>query len=79
MVLSCPQEYYDSVLCPLLGPMFAYMLQVRSSLSFQFICHKNLISSLLLMLLLKLMASLCFLLQRLNVKWQIINQRTSVK
>lgn len=34
MVLSCPQEYYDSVLCPLLGPMFAYMLQVRSSLSF---------------------------------------------
>uniref|UniRef100_A0A3B5K6M5 Exportin 5 n=1 Tax=Takifugu rubripes TaxID=31033 RepID=A0A3B5K6M5_TAKRU len=42
MVLSCPQEYYDSVLCPLLGPMFAYMLQ------------------------------------RLNVKWQVINQRTSV-
>uniref|UniRef100_A0A674PND2 Exportin 5 n=1 Tax=Takifugu rubripes TaxID=31033 RepID=A0A674PND2_TAKRU len=41
MVLSCPQEYYDSVLCPLLGPMFAYMLQ------------------------------------RLNVKWQVINQRTS--
>ncbi|KAM4607212.1 exportin-5 [Polymixia lowei] len=42
LVLSCPQEYYDSLLCPLLGPLFAYMLQ------------------------------------RLNVKWQIINQRTSV-
>uniref|UniRef100_H3CTC2 Exportin-5 n=1 Tax=Tetraodon nigroviridis TaxID=99883 RepID=H3CTC2_TETNG len=42
MVLSCPQEYYESVLCPLLGPLFAYMLQ------------------------------------RLNVKWQIISQRTSV-
>ncbi|XP_069000739.1 exportin-5 isoform X1 [Embiotoca jacksoni] len=42
VVLSCPQEYYDSLLCPLLGPLFAYMLQ------------------------------------RLNVKWQVINQRTSV-
>uniref|UniRef100_A0A8C8I9U2 Exportin-5 n=1 Tax=Oncorhynchus tshawytscha TaxID=74940 RepID=A0A8C8I9U2_ONCTS len=29
LVLSCPQEYYDSLLCPLLGPLFAYMLQVR--------------------------------------------------
>lgn len=37
MVLSCPQEYYESVLCPLLGPMFAYMLQVRSS-STHFLC-----------------------------------------
>ncbi|XP_036978586.1 exportin-5 isoform X1 [Acanthopagrus latus] len=42
LVLSCPQEYYDSLLCPLLGPLFAYMQQ------------------------------------RLNVKWQVINQRTSV-
>ncbi|XP_059215577.1 exportin-5 [Centropristis striata] len=42
LVLSCPQEYYNSLLCPLLGPLFAYMLQ------------------------------------RLNVKWQVINQRTSV-
>nr|XP_046258088.1 exportin-5 [Scatophagus argus] len=42
LVLSCPQEYFDSLLCPLLGPLFAYMLQ------------------------------------RLNVKWQVINQRTSV-
>uniref|UniRef100_A0A671YL76 Exportin 5 n=1 Tax=Sparus aurata TaxID=8175 RepID=A0A671YL76_SPAAU len=41
LVLSCPQEYYDSLLCPLLGPLFAYMQQ------------------------------------RLNVKWQVINQRTS--
>uniref|UniRef100_A0A671YN45 Exportin-5 n=1 Tax=Sparus aurata TaxID=8175 RepID=A0A671YN45_SPAAU len=29
LVLSCPQEYYDSLLCPLLGPLFAYMQQVR--------------------------------------------------
>ncbi|XP_047459747.1 exportin-5 [Mugil cephalus] len=42
LALSCPQEFYDSQLCPLLGPMFAYMLQ------------------------------------RLNVKWQVINQRTSI-
>ncbi|XP_075874583.1 exportin-5 [Nelusetta ayraudi] len=40
LVLSCPPEYYDTVLCPLLGPLFTYMLQ------------------------------------RLNVKWQVINQRT---
>uniref|UniRef100_A0A7N8YF45 Exportin-5 n=1 Tax=Mastacembelus armatus TaxID=205130 RepID=A0A7N8YF45_9TELE len=25
LVLSCPQEYYNSLLCPLLGPLFAYM------------------------------------------------------
>uniref|UniRef100_A0A3B4ZEZ9 Exportin-5 n=1 Tax=Stegastes partitus TaxID=144197 RepID=A0A3B4ZEZ9_9TELE len=30
LVLSCPQEYYESLLCPLLGPLFAYMMQVRS-------------------------------------------------
>uniref|UniRef100_A0A8C5CEK7 Importin N-terminal domain-containing protein n=1 Tax=Gadus morhua TaxID=8049 RepID=A0A8C5CEK7_GADMO len=41
LVLSCPQEYYESLLCPLVGPLFTYMLQ------------------------------------RLNVKWQIINQRSS--
>ncbi|CAL8298793.1 unnamed protein product [Merluccius merluccius] len=41
LVVSCPQEYYDSLLCPLVGPLFTYMLQ------------------------------------RLNVKWQLINQRTS--
>ncbi|XP_071764269.1 exportin-5 [Centroberyx gerrardi] len=41
LVLSCPQEYYNSLLCPLLGPLFAYMLQ------------------------------------RLNAKWQVINQRSS--
>ncbi|AWP13965.1 putative exportin-5 [Scophthalmus maximus] len=41
LVLSCPQEYYNSLLCPLLGPLFAYMQQ------------------------------------RLSVKWQVINQRTS--
>uniref|UniRef100_A0A7N6B9U9 Importin N-terminal domain-containing protein n=1 Tax=Anabas testudineus TaxID=64144 RepID=A0A7N6B9U9_ANATE len=29
LVLSCPPEYYDSLLCPLLGPLFAYMQQVR--------------------------------------------------
>uniref|UniRef100_A0AAQ5X8P6 Importin N-terminal domain-containing protein n=1 Tax=Amphiprion ocellaris TaxID=80972 RepID=A0AAQ5X8P6_AMPOC len=42
LVLSCPQEYYESLLCPLLGPLFAYMMQ------------------------------------RLNVRWQVINQRTSI-
>ncbi|KAM7385564.1 hypothetical protein PAMP_001643 [Pampus punctatissimus] len=42
LVLSCPQEYYDVLLCPLLSPLFAYMLQ------------------------------------SLNIKWQVINQRTSV-
>ncbi|KAM9848137.1 exportin-5 [Aulostomus maculatus] len=42
LVLSCPQEYYDSLLCPLLGPLFAFMLQT------------------------------------LNNKWQVINQRTSI-
>ncbi|XP_051816047.1 exportin-5 [Acanthochromis polyacanthus] len=42
LVLSCPQEYYDSLLCPLLGPLFAYMMQ------------------------------------RLNMRWQVINQRTSI-
>ncbi|XP_068183178.1 exportin-5 [Antennarius striatus] len=42
LVQSCPQEHYDRVLCPLLGPLFSYMLQ------------------------------------RLNAKWQIISQRTSM-
>ncbi|XP_077350762.1 exportin-5 isoform X1 [Festucalex cinctus] len=27
LVLSCPAEYNDSLLCPLLGPLFTYMLQ----------------------------------------------------
>ncbi|KAM6923339.1 exportin-5 [Lycodopsis pacificus] len=42
LVLSCPQEYYNTLICPLLGPLFAYMQQ------------------------------------RLSVKWQLINQRSSV-
>ncbi|XP_014907853.1 exportin-5 [Poecilia latipinna] len=42
LVISCPPEYHDSLLRPLLGPLFTYMQQ------------------------------------RLNVKWQVINQRTSV-
>ncbi|CAJ1067387.1 exportin-5 [Xyrichtys novacula] len=42
LVISCPQEYYNSLLRPLLGPLFTYMLQ------------------------------------RLNSKWQVINQRTSI-
>ncbi|MED6263098.1 hypothetical protein CHARACLAT_000924 [Characodon lateralis] len=42
LVLSCPPEHHDSLLRPLLGPLFTYMLQ------------------------------------RLNIKWQVINQRTSV-
>ncbi|XP_041866910.1 exportin-5 [Melanotaenia boesemani] len=42
LVLSCRPEYYDSLLRPLLGPLFTYMMQ------------------------------------RLNNKWQVINQRTSI-
>ncbi|XP_041920713.1 exportin-5 [Alosa sapidissima] len=42
LVLSCPQDYYESLLCPLLGPLFVYMLQ------------------------------------RLTLRWQIINQRSSL-
>ncbi|XP_068424542.1 exportin-5 isoform X2 [Clinocottus analis] len=42
LVLACPPEYYNSLLCPLLGPLFAYMQQ------------------------------------RLDAKWQVINQRSSV-
>ncbi|XP_062286066.1 exportin-5 [Scomber scombrus] len=42
LVSSCPQEYYDTLLCPLLSSLFTYMLQ------------------------------------SLNMKWQVINQRTSV-
>ncbi|XP_061766057.1 exportin-5-like isoform X2 [Nerophis ophidion] len=42
MVLSCPVEYHDNLLCPLLGPLFSYVFQ------------------------------------SLNMKWQVINQRTAV-
>lgn len=42
LVQSCPPQYHESLLCPLMGPLVAYMLQ------------------------------------RLNVKWQVINQKTSV-
>lgn len=42
LVQSCPPDYYESLLCPLLGPFFAYMLQ------------------------------------RLSVKWQVINQRSLI-
>ncbi|KAJ3610775.1 hypothetical protein NHX12_022866 [Muraenolepis orangiensis] len=31
LVLACPQEYYDSLLCPLVGPLIAYMLQRLSN------------------------------------------------
>lgn len=41
--------------------------------------HKNGVGSLLLALSPDFMADFCFILQRLNVKWQVINQRTSVK
>lgn len=42
LVISCSKEYYENLLCPLLGPVFTYMMQ------------------------------------RLNVKWQVISQRTSM-
>ncbi|KAL7841850.1 hypothetical protein SRHO_G00255410 [Serrasalmus rhombeus] len=42
LVMSCPSEYYDGLLCPLLGLLFSHLLQ------------------------------------RLNLRWQIINQRTNM-
>lgn len=27
LVLSCPPEYYNTLMCPILGPLFAYLLQ----------------------------------------------------
>ncbi|KAF7661800.1 hypothetical protein LDENG_00254150, partial [Lucifuga dentata] len=42
LVLSCPQENHNALLCPLLGPLFTYLLQ------------------------------------KLNTKWQVINQRSSL-
>uniref|UniRef100_A0A4W3GQ55 Exportin 5 n=1 Tax=Callorhinchus milii TaxID=7868 RepID=A0A4W3GQ55_CALMI len=29
LVQSCPPEHYESVLCPILGPLFSYLLQVK--------------------------------------------------
>ncbi|XP_066518389.1 exportin-5 [Hoplias malabaricus] len=42
LVMSCPPDYYDSLLCPLLGLLFTHLLQ------------------------------------RLSLRWQVINQRTNV-
>uniref|UniRef100_A0A8C6KKZ2 Exportin 5 n=1 Tax=Nothobranchius furzeri TaxID=105023 RepID=A0A8C6KKZ2_NOTFU len=36
LALSCPPEYYESLLRPLLGPLFTYMLQVRSRVHISF-------------------------------------------
>ncbi|XP_064173017.1 exportin-5 isoform X1 [Anguilla rostrata] len=44
LVVSCPQEYYEGLLCPLLGPLFAYMLQ-RLSQRWQFINQKGILCS----------------------------------
>ncbi|KAJ0004770.1 hypothetical protein NQD34_010984 [Periophthalmus magnuspinnatus] len=41
LVQPCPPEYYESLLCPLLGPLFSYMLR-RLSLKWQFINQKTL-------------------------------------
>ncbi|XP_048061810.1 exportin-5-like isoform X2 [Megalobrama amblycephala] len=40
LVMSCPHEYYDSLLCPLLGPLFAY-LQQRLSFRWQVINQRT--------------------------------------
>ncbi|XP_072565537.1 exportin-5 isoform X1 [Paramormyrops kingsleyae] len=40
LVISCPQEYYDSLLCPLLAPLFAYLLQ-RLNQSWQVINQRS--------------------------------------
>ncbi|XP_067277534.1 exportin-5 [Pseudorasbora parva] len=40
LVVSCPHEYYNSLLCPLLGPLFAY-LQQRLSFRWQVINQRT--------------------------------------
>ncbi|XP_048061811.1 exportin-5-like isoform X1 [Megalobrama amblycephala] len=40
LVMSCPHEYYDSLLCPLLGPLFTY-LQQRLSFRWQIINQRT--------------------------------------
>uniref|UniRef100_A0A665TX72 Exportin 5 n=1 Tax=Echeneis naucrates TaxID=173247 RepID=A0A665TX72_ECHNA len=40
LVQSCPQEYHESLLCPLLGPLFAY-LQQRLSTKWQVINQRT--------------------------------------
>ncbi|KAG1941606.1 exportin-1 [Pimephales promelas] len=44
LVVSCPREYYDSLLCPLLGPLFAY-LQQRLSFRWQIINQRTSLSA----------------------------------
>ncbi|KAK7901391.1 hypothetical protein WMY93_018160 [Mugilogobius chulae] len=40
LMQSCPPEQYESLLCPLLGPLFTYMLQ-RLNLKWQLISQKS--------------------------------------
>ncbi|KAJ8361493.1 hypothetical protein SKAU_G00180180 [Synaphobranchus kaupii] len=42
LVVSCPSEYYESLLCPLLGQLFTYMLQ-RLNQRWQFINQKGIL------------------------------------
>lgn len=68
LVLSCPQEHYEGLLCPLLGSLFAYMMQVRIFTLSSYSVVNPQISQ----------PYLSSLLQRLNAKWLIINQQTCV-
>ncbi|KAL2306176.1 hypothetical protein Nmel_004088 [Mimus melanotis] len=60
LVLSCPSEYYETLVCPMLGPLFTYL-------------HMLLLGSPCIMSRFNL--SFC-LEQRLSQKWQVINQRS---
>ncbi|XP_063161472.1 exportin-5 [Candoia aspera] len=42
LVLSCPPEHYESLICPILGPLFTY-LQMRLSQKWQVINQRNLL------------------------------------
>ena len=39
LVMSCPPEYHDSLLCPLLSLLFSHLLQVKSA--FCIICTRS--------------------------------------
>ncbi|XP_042308146.1 exportin-5 isoform X2 [Sceloporus undulatus] len=42
LVLSCPSEHYESLICPILGPLFTY-LQMRLSQKWQVISQRSLL------------------------------------
>ncbi|RXM30463.1 Exportin-5 [Acipenser ruthenus] len=44
LVLSCPPEYYNTLMCPILGPLFAYLLQ-RLTQKWQVINQRSCLSN----------------------------------